>query len=98
MESHCSLPAAVLLLLLPAANLASYCDATFGQLCVDELEDPACPALFRSDNRWYITSQKAQLCDMTCLTMLCRMQEKAKAEVKGEATCALLIVLVPVHQ
>ncbi|KAF6263192.1 hypothetical protein COO60DRAFT_1635413 [Scenedesmus sp. NREL 46B-D3] len=64
-------------------TLPSYCDATFGQLCVDELEDPACPALYRTDNRWYITSQQSLLCDMTCLTMLCRMQEKAKAEVKG---------------
>lgn len=74
---------------VPAGSLASYCDATFGQLCVDEQEDPACPALFRSDNRWFISSQKQLLCDTTCLTVLCRMQEKAKAEVKGEARAKL---------
>jgi hypothetical protein len=70
---------------MSAGSLASYCDATFGQLCVDEQEDPACPALFRSNNRWYISNQKSLLCDMGCLTVLCHMQEQAKAEVKGEA-------------
>lgn len=75
-----------LLVLLPAGSLASYCDAQYGQLCVDLVVDPACPALFRENNKWWIDSDPAKVCSTQCLKTLCTLQEHSKTQVLGEAS------------
>ncbi|KAF8072527.1 hypothetical protein HT031_000187 [Scenedesmus sp. PABB004] len=66
-----------------AASLGAHCAAASGELCVDALLDPACPALYRAGNRWFMDATPAGLCDTGCLTALCRLQEAAKASVQG---------------
>lgn len=66
-----------------AASLDAYCSATFGQLCMDNILDPACPGLFRQNNVWMASTSKASLCDTGCLKALCVLQEQAKTSVTG---------------
>lgn len=66
-----------------ADSLDAYCADKFGQLCVDEVIDPACPALTRVDNSWRITNNTALLCQRGCLKAMCTLQEAAKAATSG---------------
>jgi hypothetical protein len=62
----------------PAPSLSGYCDANFGQLCVDTVIDPACPAVFRSNNFWMIRTGASSLCDLGCLEALCTLQHRRR--------------------
>eukprot|EP00879_Flechtneria_rotunda_P005401 GHRR01005692.1.p1 GENE.GHRR01005692.1~~GHRR01005692.1.p1 ORF type:complete len:1544 (+),score=580.30 GHRR01005692.1:434-5065(+) len=66
-----------------AGSLEAYCTTKYGQLCVDQVLDPACPALFRANNVWYLSSNTTKLCSTGCLQVLCALQEQGKARVKG---------------
>lgn len=78
-------PAAAVVAVAPHAadSLEALCADKFGRLCVDQIIDPACPALTRVDNKWRITNTSALLCQTGCLRALCTLQEGAKAETSG---------------
>jgi len=61
-----------------AAPLSSHCDSAYGQLCVDAVIDPACPAVFRSKNYWMIRTGASYLCDLGCLEALCTLQYRRR--------------------
>jgi hypothetical protein len=62
----------------PPASLSAHCNARFGQLCLDDVIDPACPAVFRSDNQWMVRTGAATLCDPGCLRALCGLQQRRR--------------------
>ena len=62
-----------------AEPLASYCDRRYGQLCVDDVIDPACPAIFRSNNYWMVRTSAAAICDLGCLRALCGLQHRRRS-------------------
>lgn len=73
-------------LLAPATHadsLDAYCNKNFGYQCMDTILDPECPGLFRQNNVWMSSTNKATLCDSRCLKALCRLQEQAKTAVTG---------------
>jgi hypothetical protein len=62
----------------PAPSLSAYCDAQYGQLCVDDVIAPACPSVFRSDNYWMVRTTQSTLCDAGCLAALCGLQQRRR--------------------
>lgn len=67
-----------------AGSLDAYCNKHFGYQCMDRILDPECPGLFRQNNVWMASTNKATLCDSRCLKALCQLQEQAKTSVTGE--------------
>jgi hypothetical protein len=65
---------------------------------MDKILDPECPGLFRQNNVWMASTNKATLCDSRCLKALCQLQEQAKTSVTGEqlvwdTPCSILLLL-----
>eukprot|EP00877_Chromochloris_zofingiensis_P002817 jgi/Chrzof1/12536/Cz06g37220.t1 len=70
-----------------SASLDAYCNSNFGYLCLDNLVAPKCPAVWRDNNNWYVTSKAQKLCDLGCLRQLCSLQE-LNSQLSNNITCA----------
>jgi hypothetical protein len=85
---------------VPPASLSAYCSSQYGQMCVDDVIDPACPAVFRSDNKWMVRTAAAPLCDLDCLRALCVLQQRRRhfnastGDACADADLEMLIRLV----
>lgn len=55
----------------------------YGDLCVDTIMDPACPALSRFNNTWLISTTKASLCNLGCLKALCQLTARSTLGSNG---------------
>lgn len=65
---------------------------------MDTILDPECPGLFRQNNVWMASTNKATLCDLRCLKALCRLQEQAKTAVTGALRSAYKLRMLDAYR